>query len=204
LRSQDVRSPADPVTLDGTIIRVNAGTGVPLRAAASMTISAPTTDANGVKSYSVTSVFQGPTPTIVRVLEPTSPAPGWPRRLLYVLPVEAELGATFGDGLQELRLLNVHNRYNLTLIAPSFHIAPWYGDHPTDPSRRLESFMVQDLIPFGDSFVAPGTIPQRWAIGFSKSGFGALSLILRNPNVFSAVAAWDSPAQMSTFEFADV
>src|SRR5438105_3508933 len=44
LRSQDLRSPADPLTLDGTIVRVNAGTGVPLRGAPSMTISAPTTD----------------------------------------------------------------------------------------------------------------------------------------------------------------
>jgi glucose/arabinose dehydrogenase len=204
LRSQDLRSPADPVTLDGTIIRVNPTTGVPVRGAVSMTVSAPTTDANGVKSYSATSVFQGPVPTTVRVLEPTSPAPGWPRRFLYVLPVEAELGTTYGDGLEELRLLNVHNRYNVTLIAPSFHIAPWYGDHATDPDRRLESFVIQDLIPFGDSFAAAGTIPQRWAIGFSKSGFGALSLILRNPNVFSAAAAWDAPAQMNTFEFADV
>src|SRR3989441_10870580 len=204
LRSQDLRSPADPVTLDGAIIRVDPATGGPVRGTPSMTIGPPTTDVNGVKSYSVTSVFQGPVPTTVRVLEPTAPAPGWPRRFLYVLPVEAELGMTYGDGLEELRLLNVHNRYNLTLIAPSFHIASWYADHSSDPNLRLESFMIQDLIPFGDSFAAPGTIPQRWAIGFSKSGFGALSLILRNPNVFSQIAAWDSPAQMIDFEFAGV
>ena len=81
----------------------------------------------------MTSVFQGPQPTIVRVLEPTSPAPGSPRRFLYVLPVAGRASPTcprrYSDGLEELRLLDVHNRYNLTLIAPSFHIEPWYGDH---------------------------------------------------------------------------
>jgi hypothetical protein len=35
------------------------------------------------------------------------------------------------------------------------------------------------------------------AIGFSKSGNGVLFLILRHANVLSAVAAWDSHAQLS-------
>lgn len=34
-------------------------------------------------------------------------------------------------------------------------------------------------------------------LGFSKSGTAALSLILRNPHVFNAAAAWDAPAQFS-------
>ena len=200
LRSQDLTSPPDPVGLDGSVIRINPDTGRALPRTTSMTVAAPTTDQNGVKSYSVTSVFQGPSPTVVRVLEPTNPVAGKPRRFLYVLPVEvgvSTLASTWSDGLEELRLLDVPNRFNVTLIAPSFNIEPWYGDHASDPDRRLESFVVRDLVPFGDSFAAPGTIPQRWAIGFSKSGFGALTLVLRYPNVFSAVAAWDAPAQIT-------
>jgi hypothetical protein len=62
----------------------------------------------------------------------------------------------------------------------------------------LESYLVRDLVPFGDSFAGPGVIPQRWVLGFSKSGApGALSLVLRHPNVFSAAAAWDAPAQFT-------
>ncbi len=200
LRSQDLTSPPDPVGLDGAVIRVNPDTGQPLPRSTSMTVGAPTTDANGVKSYVVTSVFQGATPTVVRVLEPSNPVAGKPRRFLYVLPVEAgvsTLGSTWSDGLEELRLLDVPNRFNVTLIAPSFNIEPWYGDHATDPDRRLESFILEDLVPFGDSFAAAGTVPQRWAIGFSKSGNGVLTLMLRNPNVFSAGAAWDAPAQIT-------
>jgi hypothetical protein len=108
-----------------------------------------------------------------------------------------DLNSFYSDGLEELRLLDVPNRFNVTLIAPSFHIEPWYGDHDTDMDRRLESFIVRDLVPFADSFAATGSIPERWVLGFSKSGFGALTLILRNPNVFSAAAAWDAPAQLT-------
>ena len=200
LRSQDLRTPADPVTLDGSVIRINPNTGQAVRATTSMTVGAPTVDANGVKSYPVTSVYQGSQPQVVRVLEPTNPAPGRPRRLLYVLPVSAGVtnqGSQFGDGLEELRLLEVANRFNLTLIAPSFGYEPWYGDNVTDPTLWMETFIVRELVPWGDTFLPAGTTPQRLLIGFSKSGNGALILIFRHPNVFSAAAAWDSPAQLN-------
>jgi hypothetical protein len=188
------------VTLDGSIIRIQPDTGQPVRQTTSMIVATPTIDANGVKSYPVTSRFQGSQPLIVRVLEPTNPVPGRPRRFLYVLPVETgvtSLSSTFGDGLEELRLLDVPNRFNLTLIAPAFNYEPWYGDHATDQTRWMESFVIRDLVPFGDSFAAAGEIPQRFVLGFSKSGNGALILIFRHPNVFAAAAAWDAPAQLT-------
>ena len=197
---RDLRTPAHPATPNGSVIQVQLHVGVEVPRTTSMLVGAPNVDANGVKSFPVTSAFQGPKPTTVRVLEPTSPAPGKARRILYVLPVESgvtSLSSKYGDGLEELRLLGVPNRYNVTLIAPSFEIEPWYGDHPRKIERRLESFIVKDLVPFGDRFASPNKIPQRWVIGFSKSGTGALSLILRHPNVFSAVAAWDAPAQLA-------
>ncbi len=200
LRSQDLRTPADPVTLDGSIIRVQPDTGKPARENTSMTVGAPTVDSNGVKSYVVTSVYQGNQPLTVRVLEPTNPAPGRPRRFLYVLPVEAgvtTLQSNWSDGLEELRLLDVPNRFNLTLIAPSFSYEPWYGDNSTDQTLWMESFIIRDLVPFGDSFAPDGQIPQRFVLGFSKSGNGALILIFRHPNVFSEAAAWDAPAQLT-------
>ena len=84
----------------------------------------------------------------------------------------------------------------MTLIAPSFAYEPWYGDNIADPTRRMESFIIDDLVPFGDTF-AQGSVPQRYLIGFSKSGNGALFLILRHPGIFNGAAAWDAPAQLS-------
>jgi ABC-type sugar transport system permease subunit len=52
----------------------------------------------------VMSSFQGTQPMVVRVLEPTNPAPGRPRRILYVLPVEA--GA---DNRNDPRVFDIYN-----------------------------------------------------------------------------------------------
>jgi esterase/lipase superfamily enzyme len=168
-----------------------------------MMAQAPTVDANGVKSYSVTSAYQGGRSLTVRVLEPANPAAGRPRRLLYVLPVEAGIsnqGSQYGDGLEELRRLDVQNRFNLTLIAPSFAYEPWYGDNDTDTANSMETFIVRELVPWGDTFLPAGTTPQRFLVGFSKSGNGALSLIFRHPDTFTAAAAWDAPAQLKALD----
>ena len=165
-----------------------------------MVVGSPSVDSNGVKYYPVTSVYQGSDQQVIRVLEPTNPVAGKPRRILYVLPVDQGVDttdSTWSDGLEELRMLDVQDRFNMTLIAPSFNYNPWYGDNATAPSLRMESFIIDDLIPWGDTFLK-GTVPQRYLIGFSKSGNGVLDLMLRHPSVFNAGAAWDSPAQQSS------
>src|SRR5262249_46706904 len=83
-----------------------------------MTVSrSPTAYGTGGKYYTGVSGYLGDQPTTLRILEPTNPAPGEPHRFLYVLPVEAgvtNLNSTYGDGLEQARLLNLQNLYNLT------------------------------------------------------------------------------------------
>ena len=164
-----------------------------------MWVGTPTVDANGVKYYPVKSVYQGSQQLIIRVLQPTNPAPGNPPRLLYVLPVDSgvdTLSSTYSDGLEQLRLLDVQDQFNMTLIAPSFGYEPWYSDNNLD-GKQMESFVVNHLVPFGDTLIS-GAVPQRYLIGFSKSGNGALDLILRHPGLFNAAAIWDAPAEISS------
>jgi hypothetical protein len=164
--------------------------------AALTVVGTPTVDANGVVSYSVVSPYLGAQTQTLRVLQPTHPSPGQPPRFLYLLPVLAGLDATYGDGLQTAEQLDLQDQYNATLIAPSFPINPWYADSATDPTLQLESFMVKALVPWvNQTQAATGTTPPNWLVAFSKSGFGALDLILRNPNVFNAAACWDAPVQ---------
>lgn len=168
------------------------------RSSSTMSVGAPNIDSDGVRYYPVYSVYQDEQPQTIRVLEPTHPAPGQTHRILFVLPVNAGYDAKsspWGDGLTELRLLDVQNRFNLTLIAPSFNYEPWYGDNAENPSRRMESFIIDDLVPFSDAF-SKGNLPQRYLIGYSKSGNGALFLILRHPGIFNGAAIWDAPAQL--------
>jgi hypothetical protein len=114
-----------------------------------------------------------------------------------VLPVEREeqeAGSQFGDGLTTLRQLNVQNQYNVTLVAPSFPTDPWYADHATDPNIRYESFMSLGLQPWVTANLTSSGSEQHWLLGFSKSGFGPIDLLLKHPDVFTLGAFWDFPA----------
>ena len=157
------------------------------------------TDANGVAQYNVTSPDDGGT-QVMRVLAPTNPTPGIPHNFLYVLPVEAGLSTVYGDGLETLRALDAQDQYNLTIIEPSFGLEPWYADNPNNPAVKYETFVANDLAPWVTHNLAETGTEQNWLIGFSKSGIGATDLILKHPAVFTLAAAWDFPADMSTYD----
>ena len=158
------------------------------------------TDSNGVASYNVTSADNGYGTHVLRVLAPTNPAPGVPHNFLYVLPVEPGLGTLFGDGLETLRSLDAQDKYNLTIIEPSFAIDPWYADNPNDPNLRFETFMTKDLVPWVTQNLAVTGHEQNWLIGFSKSGLGVQDLILKHPDLFAVAASWNFPADMATYD----
>ncbi len=135
--------------------------------------------------------------TKIRVLLPDDLRPGQRYRCLYVLPVEANDEDRYGDGLRECLDANIPNRFQLICVAPTFSQLPWYADHPTDPRIRQETYMMRSVIPWIDEHYPAKREPAgRLLVGFSKSGWGAFSLLLRHPEVFSQAAAWDAPLMM--------
>ncbi len=136
-----------------------------------------------------------PGPTAVRVLQPASGAA--PSRVLYILPVEPGIGGRFGDGLEEIRRHDLHERFGFAAVCPEFVQMPWYIDHPTDPTRQQEAHLLDVVLPLVDAALGlsgprPGS-RTRLLLGFSKSGWGAVSMMLRHPQVFVAAALWDAP-----------
>lgn len=117
--------------------------------------------------------------------------------VLYILPVSPGSQAAL-DGLQEARQLNLHNRYNIICAAPAFEKMPWYADHPADKNIRQESYLLNAVVPLIDEKLPTQKKPQqRFLVGFSKSGWGAWSLLLRHPEVFGGAASWDAPLMMN-------
>ena len=157
------------------------------------------TDANGVESYDMISAFDGYGPQILRVLQPTDPAPGVAHNFLFVLPVEPGLGTSYGDGLATVEAANAQNEYNLTVIEPSFAIDPWYANNPDDPNLQYETFMTSELEPWVKANLATTGTEQNWLLGFSKSGLGAEDLLLKHPDLFTLAASWDFPADMPNY-----
>jgi hypothetical protein len=136
--------------------------------------------------------------TKLRVLLPDLLKKGERCRVLFVLPVEALDEHRYGSGLRTVQAANLHNTHRLICVFPTFSQLPWYVDHPSNPRSRQESYLIQELVPLVDrQYPTMGTAAGRFVLGFSKSGWGAFSLLLRHPKVFSVAGAWDAPLEQA-------
>ena len=159
-------------------------------------ISAAAKNADGFLVHKVNSELQAGE-TLIRVLPPDKPEDGRVYPAVYVLPVEAGLEHRYGDGLAEIKSRDLHNKHEAFFIAPTFSQLPWYADHPTDRAIRQESYFLEVVVPFVEkSYPVSSEAAGRYLLGFSKSGWGAWSLLLRHPDKFSKAAAWDAPLMM--------
>jgi hypothetical protein len=128
----------------------------------------------------------------VRVLLPKQLEKVKSPAVLYVLPVEPEIQFKFGDGLTTVEHEDLHNKFGLVAVAPSFSDWPWYANHPTDPKIQQEAYFLEDVVPLIDRLY-PKASKKRLLVGFSKSGNGAYQLLLRHPELFTAASIWDAP-----------
>jgi S-formylglutathione hydrolase FrmB len=137
-------------------------------------------------------------PARVEILRPDHLEPGKQYPVLFVLPVETGQGARFGDGLIEAKKADLANKYGLICVCPSFTALPWYGNHTSDPHLQQEKFVLQTLLPYIESHEPVRRDKEgRWLLGFSKSGWGAFTLLLRHPDVFGYASAWDTPFMLN-------
>jgi S-formylglutathione hydrolase FrmB len=161
------------------------------------TISEAQRDDNGFLVHEVRSSYQAGT-TLIRVLQPDVLLNEQKYPVVFLLPVEAGTENRYGDGLTEIKKLNLHNKLEAVFVAPTFSHLPWYADHPTNPEVRQESFFIKVVIPFIDqNYPVRAEARGRQLLGFSKSGWGAWSLLLRHPDLFGKAVAWDAPVMMA-------
>lgn len=159
-------------------------------------IAAAEKDEHGFFVHAVKSEFQQGE-TQIRVLVPDRLEAGRTYPAVYVLPVEAGRENRYGDGLEEVKRCDLNNKHQAIFIAPTFSHLPWYADHPTDPAIRQESYLLEVVVPFIDkNYPVSQHAAGRYLLGFSKSGWGAWSLLLRRPEMFAKAAAWDAPLMM--------
>jgi enterochelin esterase-like enzyme len=156
----------------------------------------PATRDDGLLVHEARSPYQGK-PTRIRVLLPDAVEKGKAYPTVYVLPVEAGTESRYGDGLKEVQKFDLHNTLSAVFVAPTFSHLPWYADHPTKSEIRQESYLLKVVVPFVDKTYPVRAKPDgRLLLGFSKSGWGAWSLLLRHPDQFGKAVAWDAPLMM--------
>lgn len=161
-----------------------------------ITVSEANKNVDGVLVHEVHSPYQAK-PTQIRVLAPDKLEPGRVYKVVYLLPVEAGTESRFGDSLREVKKLDLHNKLQVIFVAPTFAHLPWYADHPTNAEIRQETYFLKVVIPFIEKTYPVRAEPVgRLLLGFSKSGWGAFSLLLRHPDRFGRAVAWDAPMMM--------
>ena len=148
-------------------------------------------DDNGIRVHQLKSPYQQ-TVTSLRVLLPDEFEEDKLYRVLFVLPVHEDGIFKHGDGLVEVRKSNFQNEGKLICVAPSFSSKPWYADHDLNPAKLDESHLLKTVIPFLEANYPARTDRQgRLLIGFSKSGWGVMTLLLRHPDKFHKAVGWD-------------
>lgn len=149
-----------------------------------------------INSHQVFSPFQKDSTTI-RVLLPDDFSTSRNYRVLYVLPVREQGNKKSGDPLMEIIKDDLHNIHNLICVFPGYTHQPWYADHSVDKTKQDESHFLKTVFPFVEKhYPAIREKEGRLLMGFSKSGWGALTLLLRNSETFYKAAGWDIGIRM--------
>lgn len=89
------------------------------------------------------------------------------------------------------KLDSLANVYNMIIVCPDGRDS-WYWDSPVDPALKMETFFVEDLVPYIDfHFPTYPAASKRAITGLSMGGHGALYLAMRHPRV------WGNAGSMS-------
>lgn len=186
----------NPVRLVCLLLMFMPSAGAQVRANEPVKISDAVRDEQGFLVHRVESPYQHGH-TEIKVLLPDKLTKDRRYRVLYVLPVEAGNETRYGHGLAEMKKLDVANKHGIICVWPTFSRLPWYADHPTDAKMRQESYFLKVVLPFVDEhYPTEAKKEGRLLLGFSKSGWGAYSLLLRHPDLFLRAGAWDAPLTM--------
>ena len=161
-------------------------------------LGAGTGESKGFLVHQLDSPFQAGE-TALRVLLPDVIEEGKRYPVLFVLPVHEDGLFRHGDGLEEIQKAGYHNSHGLICVAPSFSSKPWFADNDLNPDKQDESHFLKTVLPFVETkYPVQTTAESRLLVGFSKSGWGAISLLFRHPDVFGRAAAWDTGIRVDT------
>lgn len=114
--------------------------------------------------------------------------------IIFILPVEKQkVQYTYGLGIEEAKKLIDLNliKNNVIFIQPEFYRTPWYGNHPTNPKIGQLNYL-NDVIKSITSGYQDYKL-KIYLLGFSKSGWGSMSLLLNPQNNIDGIFIWDAP-----------
>lgn len=119
---------------------------------------------------------------------PVLPEGAAPLPVLYLLHGAGGNHSSWHGPRREL-LLELAVQHQLVIVAPDGRPYGWYLDSPVDPTSRIETWLIQELIPHVERSGLPVAPGRRAIAGLSMGGHGALVLALRNPDTFTSASS---------------
>ncbi len=179
---------------NGTVVVLGMALGIAvLSAVGHLEAAQPESWAGRFHTHRLSSIHQAGE-THIRVLAPSGVASEQRYPVVFLLPVEPGLGQQWGDPFEALVAVEGLEELPCFFVSPTFDALPWYADHPTNPALQQEAYFLETVLPYVERrYPVRGDSGGRFLIGFSKSGWGAWTLLLRHSDTFAAAVAWDAP-----------
>lgn len=133
-----------------------------------------------------------------RVIKPSGWSSANKYKVVYMLPAltdDLEANVQLSPNPWELARDNGYaTTHNVVIVVPYFKSsALWYGCKD-DGTVDMHSAMVNLPTQFSIDWLSASTNPMdHMLVGYSKSGWAAISLLMRNPHKFGYAACWDGP-----------
>ena len=100
---------------------------------------------------------------------------------------------------EDMEIGKLADQYGIMYVLPDGQDS-WYVDSPVNPSVKMESFFVKDLVPYIDSHYATKVEPgQRAITGLSMGGHGALYLGTRHPEIWGNMGSMSGGVNLVPF-----
>lgn len=90
--------------------------------------------------------------------------------------------------------------YGMIIVTPDGRDS-WYWDSPIDPKMQMESYIIDDLVPYIDANYPTIQSPAKRAItGLSMGGHGALWLAFRHSDIFGNAGSMSGGVDIRPFD----
>lgn len=97
------------------------------------------------------------------------------------------------------RLGELADQYGMVMVMPDGRDS-WYWNSPVNPKFQMESFIIDELVPYIDAhYPTKAEASQRAITGLSMGGHGALWLALNHPDVFKSAGSMSGGVDIRPF-----
>ena len=116
--------------------------------------------------------------------------------LVFVLPVEEyKKDYRYGVGIDECQKL-IDNNFvskNVVFIQPDYVRIPWYGNHISNKEIRQLDYTLEVIKYIKTKYSYLDKKIKVFLLGFSKSGWGAMNILISHAYLIDGILIWDAP-----------